>query len=289
LKIDFEKAYDTVNWDFSLYMFKRCGFPPKLIDWMRSCLCSGDLSVLVNGCPSEQVSIKKGLKQGDPLAPFVFLLVAKGLAGLVRMVELGELLDSFSFGERGPRINLLQYADDTILVGEATEKNLWAWKAMLRAFELVSGLKVNLAKSCLYGINVEDRFIDAASTFLSCKVGSLPFSYLGLPIGANPRKRATWDPVIQCIEKKLGSWKNKYVSLGGRVTLINSVLNSIPIYYASFLKMPRAVSNQIMQIQRSFLWMDFLDPAKFTGQIGILSASQKKMGVLVFEMSSGSI
>jgi hypothetical protein len=87
-----------------------------------------------------------------------------------------------------------------------------------------------------------------------CKIGSVPFTYLGLPVGANPRLEMTWHPLIQLLTSRLGSWGNKYVSLGGRVVLLNSVLNAIPIFYMSVMKMPVKVWKKIVRIQRDFLW-----------------------------------
>jgi hypothetical protein len=98
---------------------------------MKTCICNGKLSVLVNGSPTEQVNIKRGLKQGDPLAPFLFLLVAEGLNALTQSaVSLG----FFKSFEVSPdvSVSLLQFADDTLFIGEAQVENLWAMKAILR-------------------------------------------------------------------------------------------------------------------------------------------------------------
>ncbi|KAK2454400.1 hypothetical protein QL285_001964 [Trifolium repens] len=76
LKVDFEKAYDSVDWGFLDYMLERFGFGDKWRAWMKACVCSGNMSVLVNGSPTEEICIKRGLKQGDPLAPFLFMRTA---------------------------------------------------------------------------------------------------------------------------------------------------------------------------------------------------------------------
>jgi hypothetical protein len=252
-KVDFEKAYDLVSWSFLEYMMIRMGFGNKWRKWMKACVCNGQLSVLVNGCPTEQINISKGLKQGDPLAPFLFLLVAEGLsAPSQRAVTLG-FFKGFQVSAE-VSVSLLQYADDTLFIGEACVENLWSMKAILRWFELVSGLKVNFSKSRLFGVNIPPNFLEGAASFLHCIIGSLPFIYLGLPVGANPRRTSTWDPVIKTIEKRLFSWRNRYVSLGGRVVLINTVLASIPVFYLSFLKMPSLVRKTIEGLQRKFLW-----------------------------------
>jgi hypothetical protein len=214
----------------------------------------GSLSVLVNGSPTEEVKIKRGLKQGDSLAPLLFLLVAEGLGGLMRKAVGCARFQPFLVGEGGMPVSLLQYADDTLCIGEATIDNLWTLKAVLRGFEMSSGLKVNFWKSCVMGINVSEEFLGMASNFLNCRVGSTPFKYLGLPVGANPRKWSTWDPMLKVIRGRLGSWGNKYVSLGGRIVLINAVLNAIPIFYLSYMKMPNKVWKELVRIQRAFLW-----------------------------------
>ncbi|MCH89771.1 LINE-1 reverse transcriptase like, partial [Trifolium medium] len=151
-------------------------------------------------------------------------------------------------------VSHLQYADDTLFIGEACVEHLWSMKAILRWFKLVSGLKVNFSKSRLCGVNVPNLFLQGATLFLHCKIGSFPFIYLGLPVGADPRLVSTWDLVVNSIEKRLFSWKNRYISLGGRVVLINSVLAAIPIFYLSFLKIPTKVIKAIVSIQRKFMW-----------------------------------
>jgi hypothetical protein len=155
LKVDFEKAYDSVDWVFLEYMIRRLGFCEVWIGWMKTCVFGGNLSVLVNGSPTGEINIQRGLKQGDPLAPFLFLLVTVGLAPFL-------LNKGFSIGSDGPSIYHLQYADDTLCIGEASVDNLWSMKALLRGFELASGLKVNIWTSCLIGVNVDNTFMEMA-------------------------------------------------------------------------------------------------------------------------------
>lgn len=100
----------------------------------------------------------------------------------------------------------------------------------------------------------ERDFMEAACRFLHCKEGSTPFTYLGLPVGANPRKLSAWEPMLVKIRNRLNSWGCKYVSLGGRIVLLNSVLNAIPIFYLSYLKIPEKVVKEVIHIQRNFLW-----------------------------------
>jgi hypothetical protein len=196
------------------------------------------------------------------MSPFLFVLAAEGLNGLLsKAVEL-KLFSPFMVGDEGPGVTHLQFSDDTILVGVPTFENLWCLKAVLRSFEMVSGMKINFYKSKLVGKNVDADFMTMASCFLHCKIGGLPFQFLGIPVGVNPRKVVTWNPVLEAMRSRLGSWQNKFLSLGGRVTFLNSVLNSIPIHWLSFYKMPRAIVKEITRLQRNFLWAGTADNHK---------------------------
>jgi hypothetical protein len=97
LKVDFEKANDSVDWGFLEYMLMRVGFCNKWVEWMKTCVCGGSMSILVNGSPTEEINTHRGLKQGDPLAPFLFLVVAEGFSGLMRNAVNLNLYEGFFF------------------------------------------------------------------------------------------------------------------------------------------------------------------------------------------------
>jgi hypothetical protein len=195
------------------------------------------MSVLVNGSPTNEFHVGKGLRQGDPLSPFLFLIVTEGLSGLMRKAVENNLFHGYKVSDN-IMFHSLQFADDTIILGEGSWDNLWTIKTVLRSFEIVSGLKVNFYKSKLYGINLVDSFLSASSSFLHCAVEAIPFCFLGIPVGANPRRRSTWLPIIESMKKRLNTWTGRTLSIGGRVTLINSVLSSLPLYFFSFFKAP---------------------------------------------------
>ena len=133
-------------------------------------------------------------------------------------------------------VSILQYADDTIFFGEATMENVKAIKAILRAFQLVLGLKINFAKSSFGAFGMSEQWTLNAANYLNCSLMPFPFTYLGVLIGANPRKCQKWDPIISKCERKLVKWKQRHSSFGGRVTLIKLVLTSIPIYFFLFFQ-----------------------------------------------------
>ena len=137
-KVDYEKVYDLVCWDFLLYMMRRMGFCTKWIRWIQGCLKSTSIFILVNGSPRAEFTPQRGLRQDDPLVPFSFNIVAEGLTGLMREAREKNLFEGFTVG-RNVEIGVLQYADDTVFFGTTMMTNVRAIKVMLRSFELVSG------------------------------------------------------------------------------------------------------------------------------------------------------
>jgi len=113
-KVYYEKTYDSVSWEFIHYMLGRLGFCGKWIKWIKNCLESTSIFMLVNGSPTIEFKPKKGLREGDPLAPFLFLIVAEGLAGVIRQAKEKMLVDSIEVREGQVNVSMLQYADDTL-------------------------------------------------------------------------------------------------------------------------------------------------------------------------------
>jgi len=167
-KVDFEKAYDSVRWSFLFDMLNKMGFHAKWIKWVQGCLESATVSVLVNGCPTEEFRPTRGLRQGDPLAPFLFLIVVEGLAGLVRSALKENPIRGVRVGKAEVECCMLQFADDTLLMCEDSYDNIFTIKVILRIFELASGLKVNFHKSKLAGIKVGRNSLDIYTRTLNC-------------------------------------------------------------------------------------------------------------------------
>jgi len=120
---------------------------------------------------------------------------------------------------------------------------------------MVSGLKVSFFKSKLYGLNLEleDSFLEATSNILCCRIDRIPFWFLNVLIGANPRRYSTCSTTIDSMRKRLSEWNGHHLLIGGRLVLLNSALSSIALYYSSFYKAPRKVIEELTQLQRRFL------------------------------------
>ena len=127
-------------------------------------------------------------------------------------------------------------------------------KRILRWFALILGLHINFHKSSIIGINVDDQLCLRLATSIFCRSDSLPRKYLGMPLGANPSRISTWKPVIEKFRKRLHMLKERLLSMAGRLCLIKSVVNSLPIYFMSVFKMPKGVGKLLSFIQICFLW-----------------------------------
>lgn len=157
-KVNFEKAYDYVSWEFLDYMLVRIRFSVLWRKWISECLSSSTVSVLVNESPSEEFRVSKGLRQGDPMAPFLFLIVEEGLSRIIsNTVDRGIIKGyKISKGEKSMVLSHIQYDDDTVIVGEVSLAKAAAINFILRMFELVSGLRVNYFKICVVGLKADE-------------------------------------------------------------------------------------------------------------------------------------
>jgi hypothetical protein len=156
-KVDFEKAYDSVDWGYLDAVMRKMGFPVLWRKWIKECVSTATASVLVNGSPTEEFPLKRGLRQGDPLSPFLFLLAAEGLNVLMTSMVENNLFTGYGVGHANATvISHLQFVDDTLLLGAKSCANIRALRAVVSLFAVMSGLKVNFHKSLLVGINITD-------------------------------------------------------------------------------------------------------------------------------------
>jgi hypothetical protein len=130
--------------------------------------------------------------------------------------------------------------------------NVRTIRAVLLLFEEVSGLKVNFNKSLLTGVNIPSSWLSEAASVLNCKTGTIPFVYLGLPIGGDATKLSFWKPVLDSITNILAAWNHKFLSFGGRLVLLKSVMSSLPVYFLSLFKAPTGIISSIESLFKIF-------------------------------------
>nr|GEV37261.1 RNA-directed DNA polymerase, eukaryota [Tanacetum cinerariifolium] len=180
-KVDFAKAYDSIRWDYHLDVLEAFGFGSTWCSWIRGTLNYAKASILVNGSPSKEFSFHRGLKQRDPLAPYLFIQVMESLhlsfllaieAGLFKGIQLSGSLS----------VSHLFYADDAMFLGEWSERNLSGIINILKCFYLASGLYINIHKSQLLGVGVPHLDVEQATSSIGYSIMLNQFQYLGVKV-----------------------------------------------------------------------------------------------------------
>ncbi|GKE80067.1 hypothetical protein Tco_1550067, partial [Tanacetum coccineum] len=146
----------------------------------------------------------------------------------------------------------LFYADDEVFIGKWDKSNLATIVNVLKCFFLASGLKINIHKSKLMGIGIPQEEFNSAASLIGCSTLSTPFNYLGVKVGAPSSRSSSWEEVLSKISYRLSKWKLKSLSIGGRFTLLKSVLSSMPLYHMSIYKVPMGVLNKMESLRRNF-------------------------------------
>jgi hypothetical protein len=260
LKLDFEKAFDTIEHVTILQMLQNFGFPDKWQTWISAVLSSGSSAILLNGVAGKSFKCKRGVRQGDPLSPLLFVIAVELLQILVNKAASQDLLKA-PLPHEDDEFPIIKYADDTLLVLQADANQLFFLKALLQSYETASGLKVNYNKSQMIPINVTpERMQHLVNTF-GCQIGSLPFTYLGLPMGTTKPRIDDLSPIMDRVERRLSACST-WLSYSGRLQMINSAITPIVTYTLCTIKVPKGFIENIDRARKQCLWRGSDDTAK---------------------------
>eukprot|EP00253_Pinus_taeda_P007836 PITA_07836 len=197
IKIDLSKAYDRICWTYLWMLLTHLGFKLEFINWIMGCVTSVSFAVLINGAASPFFKGQRGLRQGCPLSPLLFLLVAEGLSRLIMEAKRTGLIKGFNRNECSQITAILPFE--------------------------------------IYNMDS-------------------PFKYLGFWLKPNSYKKQDWNWLMAKIEAKIAHWSFKWLSRAGRLTLVNSVLQAMPVFWAALTWIPKGTLHKIKRICSRFLW-----------------------------------
>lgn len=279
LKIDIAKAFDSVRWDFVLSTLEAYLIPQQFISWIRTCICSPSFSVSINGVSSGYFKGKTGLRQGDPLSPILFVMMMNVLS---LMLNKAANAGSFAYHHDCSHLQLthLCFADDLLIFLEGSVDSLVGVLEVLKEFEHMSGLAVNIEKTSMFSCGVPEDTLQLIVDSFNLHRAPLPIRYLGLPLSSKRLSVKDYDPLLLQIKRKLGSWTSKSLTMAGRLTLISSVISGITGFWMSAFLLPQSVLQKINSLCSSFLWH---------GTIGISTGAKVAWEDLVMPKAEGGL
>lgn len=236
IKLDIQKAFDTVSWEFLLKLLEFRGFGRKVTDCIVTLLSSATTRVLVNGELSDTIKLQKGLRQGDPLSPLLFVIVMDCLAAIFnKAVELGIL---GPIGVQNIPFRTSLYADDAVLFIAPCNREVQAVRQILELFREATGLRTNISKSSVTPICCEGIDLQELLHGFDCPTHEFPCTYLGMPLSDKKLKRGELQPICDKVMARMKGWKLALMSLDGRIDLVKTVLSAMPIFQMIALHMP---------------------------------------------------
>ncbi|KAM5551745.1 hypothetical protein ABKV19_026542, partial [Rosa sericea] len=256
-KIVLSKVYDRLNWGFIETVLVEAQFPTSIVKLIMDCVSTTSFQVCLNGELTETFRASRGIRQGDPLSPYLFVLCMEKLSHLINStVEVGQWKPVRASGS-GPFISHLFFADDLILFADASCEQARILKRCLDVFCDISGQEVSYDKSVLFcSPNTCKALAASISKICGSKLTSNLGKYLGVPLIHSKVTKRTYAPVLDKVQSRLAGWKSKMLNLAGRITLIKAVTNSIPVYTMQTVRLPVSICDALDKCNREFLWGD---------------------------------
>ena len=253
MKVDIMKAYDNVRWEFVLDILNAMGFPPNMILWVKACMTSPTYSICINGSLHGYFRGERGLRQGDPMSPYLFVLVMEILS---RILAEKASHPAFKFHWRcdQPKIVNLCFADDLMIFCKGDVFTVRSIKLGLEEFKSLSGLSPSPAKSHIFFSGCDNELRDEILGVCQFSEGKLPVRYLGVPLVSTKLKASDCDQLVDRITKRIKSWTNKCLTYASRAQLIQSVLFSMQVYWTSLFILPKKGTRSIKRLFRAFFW-----------------------------------
>eukprot|EP00253_Pinus_taeda_P023384 PITA_23384 len=255
IKIDLSKAYDRINWVYIRMLLTHLRFKYDFIRWIMGFISNVNFAIIINGAASPFFKSFRGLRQGCPLSPLLFLLVVEGLSHLIRSAKREGAVKGLEVAVNMFITHLL-IVDDILLFTNGSLNEIKELKNILDLFMKATGMQINFRKSQLITEGLHRNEETQISALLPFEVLSMenPFKYLGFWLKPNAYRKQDWNWLVAKIEARISQWSYKWLSRAGRLTLIKSVLLAMPVYWAALTWVPKGILRKINRICNKFLW-----------------------------------
>ena len=255
LKLDMSKAYDRVEWDFLEAIMLKLGFARRWVEKMMTCARTVSYSILINGQTHGKIVPTRGIRQGDPLSPYFFILCAEGLSNLRRMAEQERRITGLPNTRGGKRINHLFFAYDSLLFCRANVVEWNRLQAVLEVYEQASGQKLNRDKTSIFfskntKMEVQEVLLSAAGVNVVTRFEK----YLGLLALIGKSRISSFSSITGRIWECMNGWKEKFLSQAGKEVLLKAVVQAIPTYTMSMFLLPKTLCKDNNAMMSKFWW-----------------------------------
>lgn len=246
LKIDISKAYDGLEWGYVELMLQNMGFPQIWIARIMQLVTTVSYSFVREGKVFGEVQPTRGIRQGDPISPYLYIICAEGLTGLLRQYEESGLIHGCKVARGAPSITHLLFAHDCYLFFKARSTEAQSLVHILQRYERLSGQKINFGKSDnVFSPNTGDVVRAEICQMSAVNVKDKPGKYLGMPMYVGRSKKELFGFISDKIQKKLQSWSNKELSKAGKLTLVGTAAQTTPNFWMSLFLIPDVICEEI--------------------------------------------
>ncbi|XP_019157741.1 PREDICTED: uncharacterized protein LOC109154396 [Ipomoea nil] len=255
LKLDMAKAYDRMEWSFLRNMLIALGFDARWMDLIMLCVTTVSYNILLNGSRSLPITPTRGLRQGDPLPPYLFIICAEGLSLLLQQAQSQGRIHGCRVARGAPPISHLLFADDSLLFFKAKIQEAEVIKQCLTRYERLSGQVVNYHKSNIcYSKNTRDDDRNDVAHVLGVDQAPNYGKYLGLPSFIGRNKKTAFSYIEDKIRQRIVSCNKKLLSQAGKEVLLKSVAQAMPTFSMSVFLLPMGICTAIERTMNRYWW-----------------------------------